>query len=129
MPSNSPDPALSRRERQAMDVVLRLGAATVADVLAQLPDAAGYNAVRNTLNILERKGHLRRRREGNRHLYAPVVRRDVAGRAAMRRVLRTFFSSEPRDAILTMLDVSARDFSDAELNALRVLIEKSKAQR
>ena len=128
MSRTSPDPALSRRERQAMDVVLRLGEATVAEVLAQLPDAAGYNAVRNTLTILERKGHLRRRRDGNRHVYAPVVRRAVAARAAAKRMLRTFFGGEPRDAILTMLDLSARDFTDAELDELRALIEKSKVQ-
>jgi predicted transcriptional regulator len=109
-----------------MDVVLRLGKATVTDVLAQVPDAAGYNAVRNTLTILERKGHLRRARDGNRHVYAPAVRRDVAARAAAKRLLRTFFGGEPRDAMLTMLDVSARDFSDAELAELREMIARSK---
>jgi len=121
------EPPLSRRERQAMDAVIRLGEATVADVLNQLPDASGYNAVRNTLTILERKGHLRRRSSGSRHVYRPVVSRDVAGRAAAKRLLRTFFGGKPRDAILTLLDVSPGDFKSAELNALRTLIEKSTA--
>jgi predicted transcriptional regulator len=129
MATTLPDPPLSRRERQIMDVVLRVGEASVADVLKRVPDAAGYNAVRNTLTILERKGHLRRRRDGNRHLYAPAVRRELAGRAAVKRVLRTFFAGQPRDAILTMLDVSARDFTDAELEELRALIAKSRARR
>ena len=122
------EPPLSRRERQVMDAVLRLGEATVARVLELVPDAAGYNAVRNTLAILERKGHVHRHRVGSRHVYAPAVRRDVAGRVAAKRLLRTFFGGEPREAILTMLDLSARDFTDVELRELRSLIEKSREQ-
>lgn len=126
MPQPSLDPPLSRRERQVMDVVLRLGEASVADALAQVPDAASYNAVRNTLTILERKGHVRRRTEGNRHVYTPAVARSLAGRAAAKRLLRTFFGGEPRDAIVTLLDVSARDLTDDELDELRALIDKAR---
>lgn len=44
---------LSRRERQIMDIVYKLGQATAADVQASLPDPPGYSAVRALLRILE----------------------------------------------------------------------------
>lgn len=116
---------LSRRERQVMDVVVRLGEGAVADVLRQVPDAAGYNAIRNTLNILVRKGHLRRRREGVRHLFMPVVSRRVAGRAAARRLLRTFFAGEPIEAVLTLLSEAERDLTDAQLAEIRAWIDNA----
>ena len=44
-PTGSMD--LGRRERQIMDAVYRLGRATAADVLAELPDPPSYSAVRS----------------------------------------------------------------------------------
>ena len=53
--------SLSRRERQIVEIVYRLGKATVADVRKELPDPPSYSAVRALLRILEEKGHLRHR--------------------------------------------------------------------
>jgi BlaI family penicillinase repressor len=44
---------LSRRERQIMDVVYRLGEASAAEVMKNLPDPPSYSAVRAMLRILE----------------------------------------------------------------------------
>ena len=55
MPDNN---TLSRRERQIMDILYRLGSATVAEVQRNIPDAPSYSAVRALLRILEDKGHL-----------------------------------------------------------------------
>jgi predicted transcriptional regulator len=114
----------SRRERQAMDVVYRLGEASVADVLERVPDAAGYNAVRNTLSILVNKGFLRRRREGQRFIYATAVPVATAKRSAMRHLMKTFFSGSPRDAILTMLDLSSARLSEDELDEIAAWIDE-----
>ena len=46
---------LTRRERQIMDVLYRDGEATVADVMAQMPDPPSYSAVRATMNVLEER--------------------------------------------------------------------------
>lgn len=59
-PKSRPD-ALSKRERQIMDMLYRLERATVAQVLAQLDNHPHYSTVRAQLRILERKGHLRQR--------------------------------------------------------------------
>ena len=52
-------PALSRREKQMMDIVYAQGRATAAEVMGRMADPPSYSAVRATLRILEEKGHLR----------------------------------------------------------------------
>src|ERR1035437_1752140 len=64
---------LSRRERQIMDVLHQRRRASAAEVLAALPDAPGYSAVRALLRILEEKGHIKHRREGACYVYLPLL--------------------------------------------------------
>src|SRR5690348_14781739 len=66
---------LSRRERQIMDVLYRRQHATVAEVLAGLPDVPSYSTVRAQLNVLEEKGHVRHQELGLRYQYVPTVPR------------------------------------------------------
>jgi len=98
---------LSRRERQIMDVVYRLGSASAAEVARALPDQPAYNAVRVTLGILEKKGLLRHSQDGPRYIYRPTIAPEKAQQSAMKHVLRTFFRGSPKAAILTLLDGSA----------------------
>ena len=64
---------LSRRERQIIDALYKLGRASAADIRAELPAAPSYSAVRSLLRILEEKGHIRHEQDGPRYLYVPVV--------------------------------------------------------
>ena len=81
-------PALSRRERQIMDVLYQLGEATAAEVQERLPEPPSYSAVRAMLRILEEKGHVRHKEDGPRYVFAPVVARDSAQRTAASHLLR-----------------------------------------
>lgn len=119
---------LSRRERQIMDVIYRLGCASVQDVRDRLPDPPSYSAVRALLRVLEQKGHLKHEHDGPRYLYRPTVPRDVARRSALRQLLRTFFDGSPEEAVATLLDVSGRDLSDQELDRLAELIERTRQE-
>ena len=94
---------LSRRERQIIDALYKLGRASAADVRAELPAAPSYSAVRSLLRILEEKGHIRHEQDGPRYVYLPVVGRDNAKRSAMRHMLQTFFdgSTSPRPDWMT----------------------------
>src|SRR5580704_11398553 len=83
--------ALSRRERQIMDVLYKLGQATVAEVLNKLSEKPSYSTLRAQLRILEAKGHLRHGEHGLRYVYVPTVPRDVARRSALRHLVETFF--------------------------------------
>ena len=48
--------ALPRRERQVMEIILRRGAATASEVLAELPDAPTNSAIRGALRHLPGSG-------------------------------------------------------------------------
>jgi BlaI family transcriptional regulator, penicillinase repressor len=97
-------PTLSRRERQIMDAVYRLRSGTVADVRSAIQDPPSYSSVRTLLGVLEDKGHLSHRRDGQRYVYAPTVPREAAGGAALARVVQTFFGGSLPDLVSTLLD-------------------------
>jgi BlaI family transcriptional regulator, penicillinase repressor len=119
---------LSRRERQIMDVVYRLGAATAAEVVAHLPDPPSYSAVRTLLGILEDKGHLRHEARGTRYVYLPIVPRTQARRRALDDLLRTFFQGSPKEAVVTLIEEKGRSLSAQDLAEIRRLIEQAAKQ-
>jgi len=121
--SSSP---LSRRERQIMDVLYRVGPATVADVRAALPDAPGYSAVRALLRILEEKGHLKHREKAGKYIYLPRRSRADAAKQAVRRLLGTFFEGAAARAVAAVLDDADADLSDEELDRLAQRIEAAR---
>ena len=126
--SKRTDEHLSRRERQIMDVIYRVGEATAADVAAQIPDPPSYSAVRAMLAILVDKGHLRHRTEGAKYVYAATRPRDHAARSALAGVLRTFFDGSPEKAVAALLDVSGDKLSDHELARLAKLIDAARKE-
>ena len=121
-----PPPALSRRERQVLDVLHRLGRASAADVRAALADPPSDSAVRTHLRILEEKGHVQHDQDGPRYVYRPTVPREAAGRTALRHLMRTFFDDAPDRAVAALLDETAADLSDADLDRLDALIRQAR---
>ena len=121
-------PPLSRRERQIMDIVYRLGEATAADVMDNLPDPPSYSAVRALLRSLEEKTHLRHRQEGPRYVYQPTVSVDKAKQSALRHVVTTFFDDSVSQAVAALLDLNHDDLSDAELARLARLIDQAQEE-
>ena len=119
---------LSRRERQIMDVVYRLGQATAAEIRAQLPDPPVAAAVRTLLRILEEKGHLRHEKDGPRHVYHPTTPRSVAQRSAVRHLLGTFFSGSRSAAVAALLDESDRPLSAEEREQITTAIRRLRAE-
>ena len=117
---------LSRRESQIMDVIYRLGEASVSDVVARLPDPPAYNSIRVTLGILEKKGYVRHRQDGQRYIYRPAVSPEKATESAVSHLLKTFFGGSPSKAILTLLDMSSERLSDEDLDHLAQWIEHAR---
>lgn len=120
----SADP-LGRRERQIMDVVYRLGRATVAEVREELPDPPSYSAVRGMLNLLEDKGHLRHERDGLRYVYLPVVEPEDASRQALAHVVRTFFGGSTSQAVSALFALNDGRLSADEMAELSRLIQQA----
>jgi predicted transcriptional regulator len=119
---------LTRRERQIMDVVYRLGRATVSEVQEAVPDPPSYSAVRALLRILEEKGHLRHEQDGPRYVFLPTVPRDKARRSALRQLVQTFFEGSTAQAVAALLDAPDVKLSDEELDRLSHLINQARKE-
>jgi BlaI family transcriptional regulator, penicillinase repressor len=119
---------LSRREQQIMDIVYSRGQASAIEVLESLPDPPSYSAVRSLLRVLEEKGHLRHRQDGQRYVYSPTVARERAKRSALRRVLQTFFDDSAEEAVAALLDISQERLSDGELERMEELIKQARKE-
>jgi predicted transcriptional regulator len=115
---------LSRREREIMEILYRLGEASAADVVGRMDPDPGYDSVRVTLGILEKKGHVKHRQDGRRYVYTPTVPHETASRSAIRNVLHTFFRGSPSRAILALLGMSK--LSREELDVIAQWIEEER---
>jgi predicted transcriptional regulator len=122
------NPALSKRERQIVDILYRRKSATAGEIQQALPDPPTYSAVRATLRILEEKGHIRHEPGSLPYRYSPTVAPHHARRSALRHVIDTFFEGSVEQAVTTLLDESARSLSSAELDRLQSLIAKAKSE-
>lgn len=120
--------SLSRRERQIMDAIYRLGRASVTEVMENIPDPPSYSAVRAMLGILETKGHLRHEQDGAKYVYLPMVARERARKTALKSLVQTFFDGSSREAIAALLELPDGKLSKGELDALGELIEKAKKE-
>jgi predicted transcriptional regulator len=119
---------MSRRERQIMEIVYRLGEATAADVRNEMADPPSYSAIRAFLRILEEKGHLRHKEAGPRYVYSPRVPLEKARRSALRRLLRNFFDDSSETLVASLLDETAPRLSPGELDNLAELIDRARKQ-
>ncbi len=120
--------ALSRRERQIMDILFEREQASVHEVLEALPDPPSYSAVRALLRILENKGHAIHQRQGARYLYRPTQPRSGAARSALSQVVRTFFDGSVEKAVATLVTDSQTRLSEDELARLAALIEEARQE-
>ncbi len=119
---------LSRRERQAMDVVYELGRATAAEVHERLPDPPGYSSVRSMLRLLEDKGLLVHEQDGPRYVYLPTVPRERARTSILQHVLTTFFDGSTEDAVTTLLGLEDSELDPKAVERIVKLIERAKKE-
>lgn len=129
MMAHAKSEALTKRERQIMDILYKLEQATVGEVLAELPNQPHYSTVRAQLRILEQKGHVRHEEQGLRYVYFPVVPRDVARRSALRHLVDTFFDGSVEKVVTALLGGEVRAPSPAELKRLRQMVARVKKEK
>src|SRR5687768_14948469 len=119
---------LSRRERQIMETIYRLGSASAAEVTANLPDPPTSTAVRTMLRILEDKGFLEHDQDGVRFVYRPSVPREKARTSVLSHVISTFFNGSAEQAMASLLGADSK-LSDAELDRLSQLIANARSRK
>jgi BlaI family transcriptional regulator, penicillinase repressor len=122
------DSQFGRRERQIMDVIYRLGKASVADVLAALPDPPTYSAVRGMLRLLEDKGFVQHRQEGLKYVYLPTLEPAKARASALKHLVTTFFGGSPEKAAAALLELPDSRLSARARQRLGAMIKKAQQE-
>jgi BlaI family penicillinase repressor len=120
--------ALTKRERQIMDVLYRLGRATAGEILEALPGAPSYSTVRTQLRVLETKGHVRHEELGLRYVYTPTVPRHAARKSALKHLVDTFFDGSSAKVVAALLGGDGARVSDEELERIAELVENARKE-
>src|SRR3954462_12239722 len=128
MSKAAPHSTLTRRERQIMDVLYRLGRATAAEVMDALTGEPNYSTVRTQLRVLEEKGHVRHEEEGLRYVYAPAVPRHAARKSALKHLVETFFDGSAEQVVAAVLGGEASRLSDQDLERIAALVAEARKE-
>ncbi|MBK1882456.1 BlaI/MecI/CopY family transcriptional regulator [Luteolibacter pohnpeiensis] len=116
---------MSRRERQVMDILFRLGSASAEEVRCELPDPPSYSAVRALLSTLKEKGLVNYTKQSRHFVYKPTVPEKRAKRNALSQLLATFFEGKPENLVASLLDPKEQNLSQEEIDRIRLLIEQN----
>ncbi len=124
--SNKSSPRLTKRERQIMDALYRLGRATAAEIRVRLDGDPADSTVRTQLRVLEAKGHVRHEEHGLRYVYLPTVPRHSARRSALRHLVETFFDGSAAKAVAALVGGEAARVSDDDLDRIARLVDAAR---
>jgi predicted transcriptional regulator len=112
---------LTATELEMMNVIWRIGPATVLQVVEQLrPERElAYTSVSTMVRILEQKGYVTSTKEGRGHLYEAAVSKEAYQRLTIERVVSNVFDNTPALLVRRLLDSAALSADDlAEIRAL-----------
>ncbi len=120
---------LSRREKQVLETLYRLGEASAKDIQAELPDAPGNSSVRTHLRNLVKKGYANCKEKEFKYLYCPSKDIEEISRSALAEVVDTFFKGEPALAVNQLLNCNLDEISDEDLADIENLIKDHRNQK
>jgi BlaI family penicillinase repressor len=124
MTRKTADP-LTPLELEIMKVLWEVGPAAVQAVQERLaPERKlAYNTVQTMLNVLHRKGKVRRELQGRAYVYEPVVSRAQAAGQAVGDLVSRMFGGSAESLVLSL--VEARHLTPEKLAELSALVDKS----
>lgn len=119
--------ALTKRERQIMDRLYKLGRATANEILEGLSGDPSSSTVRTQLRVLEGKGFVRHDEEGLRYVYMPTVPRHAARRSALKHLVETFFDGSNAKVVAALLGGEGARVTDEDLDRIVELIRNARS--
>jgi BlaI family penicillinase repressor len=115
---------LTPLELEIMKVLWETGPASVQAVQEKLTGERplAYNTVQTMLNVLHRKGKVRREMLGRAFLYEPAVSRVQAASQAVGDLVQRMFDGSPESLVLSL--VEARQLTPETLARLSAMLEE-----
>lgn len=91
---------LTKAEEEIMQVLWKLGAAFVKDIITDLPEPKpAYNTVSTIVRILQQKGFVDHEIHGKSHKYHPLITKDAYTRSFMKGFVKKYFSGSYRQMV------------------------------
>jgi predicted transcriptional regulator len=117
---------LTRLELRIMQVIWKRGSSTVGEVQAELQPSLAYTTVQTVLNILERKGKLRRELEGRAYVYSAKVSEEKALGQGLRDLIDRMFGGSSEELVTSLL--KSRQIDAKRLAKLTAQFNRAKGE-
>lgn len=123
-PNRKSPSQLTPLELRIMQVLWENGASTVQVVQERLPgDSLAYTTVQTMLNVLQRKGRVKRRLVGKAYEYRAVLSRERALREAAGDLLDRMFGGSVHALLMSLM--KSRQIDAVKLAKLQRLIDEN----
>jgi BlaI family transcriptional regulator, penicillinase repressor len=120
------EPPLTPLELELMKVLWETGPANVQTVQQRLSTRElAYTTVQTMLNVLHRKGRVKRELKERAYIYKPALTRQKAASQAVREMLDRFFGGSADSLVLNL--VESRQLTPEKLAEIQKLLEDSHA--
>jgi predicted transcriptional regulator len=106
---------LTKLELRIMQVIWRCGRCTVSDVQGELKPPLAYTTVQTMLNILERKGKLKRELQGRAYIYSATITEAKALGQGVRDLIDRMFGGSSEELVMSLLrngEIDARKLAE-----------------
>jgi predicted transcriptional regulator len=117
---------LTPLELEIMNVLWETGAANVQTVQKQLDRELAYTTVQTMLNILHRKGKVRRALKDRAYFYTPSVSRSSVVRQTVGDIVERMFGGSAESLVMSL--VEAKRLSPAKLARLKRLLDEAQEE-
>ncbi len=119
----------TQSELEILAILWRLGESkiqAVNDALCQLRPV-GYTTTLKTMQIMEQKGLLGRRKEGKSHIYFPLEQQHETQTSLLDRLLQTAFGGSKSSMVMRLFDDDK--VSKQELAEIKAYLQKIEAEK
>jgi predicted transcriptional regulator len=117
--------ALSKRERQIMDILHQRKEASVATVLKDISNPPSYSSIRALMRIMENKGYIKYKKVGLKYVYSPILTSQKVVKGEVKRLLKTYFDNSVEKALAALIDANKNNLNEQDIEQLHKLIEKA----
>ena len=94
---------LTALELRIMQVIWKRGSSTVNEVQAELKPPLAYTTIQTMLNILERKGKLRRQLKGRAYVYSARISESRVLGQGLRDLIERMFGGSSEALVMSLL--------------------------
>ena len=120
-------PALTALELRIMRVIWSRGASTVGEVQSELKPPRAYTTVQTMLNILQRKGRLKRELRGRAYIYSARVSEARAVGQGLRDLIDRMFGGSSEELVMSL--IKSRQLDPDKIAELTRRLEEEEGSR